>query len=108
MKIKQWIGDVRERFVPAEGEYLHASEVPDEPEGPYRARLERGAAHATDGVEVGEREMVRGQAELVYLIRCECGRRWFTPRFENLHTCPKCNRAVLVQQPPPEPGAALQ
>ena len=108
MKIKQWIGDVRERFVPAEGEYVHASEVPDEPEGPYRARLERGSAQTMDGVEVGEREMVRGQAELVYLIRCECGRRWFIPKFENLHTCPKCNRAVLVQQPQPEPGTALQ
>ena len=56
MKIKQWIGDVRERFVPAEGEYVHASEVPDEPEGPYRARLERGSAQTMDGVEVGERE----------------------------------------------------
>jgi hypothetical protein len=106
MKIRQWLGDVRERLAPET--YVSASDVPEEPQGPYRARAPRGLAAATNEVEVREREMVRGKVEIVYAIRCACGRRWFSTEFESIQTCPKCARAVLLEQPRESAAATLQ
>jgi hypothetical protein len=106
MKIRQWLGDVRERL--AHGNYVNASDVPEEPEGPYRAGTSGESGLATDAVEVREREMVHGEAEIVYAIRCACGRRWFSTEFESIQTCPKCARAVLLRQPRQEAAETLQ
>lgn len=92
-----WVGRIRERLKPTA--YVDWSEVPDGPESPYRARLTSPTDHSPEGVEVLEREVVRGKVSVVYEIRCGCGRRWFSPRFERVHLCPRCGRAVLVDPP---------
>jgi len=80
--------------------YVDWSDIPDEPESPYRARLtllpeQRGP----DGLDVREREVVRGDVTTIYEVRCPCGKRWFNPQFENVQICPRCSCAVLLQRP---------
>jgi len=77
--------------------YVDAADLPDEPQSPYRARLGTSAEPPDAGVEVREREVVRGTTRIVYEIRCVCGRRWFSRRRERLHICPRCARAVLLE-----------
>lgn len=101
MDLKKWIHDVG-RTKPPEEVYLDGAEVPDEPEGPYRARM-TAAAHrpAAEGIDVGEREVVTGRLQLVYRTRCPCGHQWDALDFQRLSLCPKCSRAVLVEPPTP-------
>jgi len=42
---------------------------------------------------------VRGTVSLIYEIRCVCGKRWFSPRFEQQVFCPRRGRAALLQDP---------
>jgi hypothetical protein len=77
--------------------YVDAAELPDEPQSPYRARLGVPPEQPDEGVEVREREVVRGTTSIVYEIRCVCGRRWFNRRRERLNICPRCARAVLLE-----------
>jgi hypothetical protein len=79
--------------------YVDGCDVPELPESPYRARLTIPIEHAPEGVEVRERDVVRGKMKVVYEIRCACGRRWFNPRLERVQVCPRCGRAVLLQPP---------
>lgn len=88
---------LRERLGPTV--YVDASDVPDAPASPYRARLTVSPDHVTAGVEVREREIVHGEVKVVYEVRCSCGKRWFNPRFENVQVCPRCGNAVLLQKP---------
>ena len=92
-----WVGRLRDRFGPTT--YVDWSDVPDGPISPYRARLTLPIEHTPDGVEVRERDVVRGEMKVVYEIRCACGRRWFNPRLERVQICPRCTRAVLLQPP---------
>jgi len=80
--------------------YVDARDVPEEPPSPYRARLIMPTQEQDDGVEVREREVVRGTLRVLYEIRCACGRRWFNRQRERLQICPRCARAVLL-----DPGA---
>jgi hypothetical protein len=102
MRLKDWLNDVGEKFY-AVGDRLKATEyveyrdIPEEPLGPYRARVSVQMEGGADGVEVSEREIVRGEMQMVYSIRCACGRRWFDVTPERLQVCPKCGRAVLLQ-----------
>ena len=99
MDLKKWIPDVGRMKQPKEM-YVDGAEVPDEPEGPYRARM-TAAAHrpAAEGIDVGEREVVTGRLQLVYRTRCPCGHQWDALDFQRLSICPKCSRAVLVVAP---------
>jgi hypothetical protein len=91
-----WVARLRHRILPS---YVDGSELPEEPEPPYRARLHVPEAMTPTGMEVTEREVVRGTVKVVYEIRCECRRRWFQREFKRIQVCPRCGRAVLVESP---------
>jgi hypothetical protein len=91
------VSGLRSRLTPTV--YVDGCDVPDLPESPYRARLTIPIEHAPEGVEVRERDVVRGRMKVVYEIRCACGRRWFNPQLERVQLCPRCGRAVLLQPP---------
>jgi hypothetical protein len=94
MRLKDWLSDVSERLKPTT--YVDYHDVPDVPESPYRARVSVTIDNGVNGVEVSEREIVRGELQMVYSIRCVCGKRWFDPSPERLQVCPKCGKAVLL------------
>jgi len=99
MKLKDWIRDVR-GGQQAEETYVDASDTPAEPEGPYRARLaESKHEPVAEGIDVGEREVVKGALQVVYRTRCPCGHQWDSTDFHRMSLCPKCSRAVLVEAP---------
>jgi hypothetical protein len=52
------------------------------------AALEAGIEVA----EVSEHELCRVTAQRVYVVRCECGRRWFELELQGLVECPACHR----------------
>jgi len=100
--IVRLVGSLRERMKPAT--YVDWSDTPREPESPYRARLTMPVEENDDGVEVREREVVRGEITAIYEIRCACGKRWFNRHFENVQVCPRCNCAVLLARPEAHSG----
>jgi hypothetical protein len=95
--IMRLMSGLRDRLKP--NSYVDWSDIPDEPEPPYRARLTLPVEQSPDGLEVREREVVRGEITTIYEVRCPCGKRWFNPVFENVQICPRCSCAVLVQRP---------
>jgi hypothetical protein len=95
--IVRLVGDLRSRLKPAT--YVDWSDTPLEPESPYRARLTMPAEQLPDGVELGQRDVVRGEITAIYEVRCACGKRWFNPQFENVQLCPRCGCAVLLSRP---------
>jgi len=95
--LDRWVHRLRDRLRPTA--YVDWRDTPAEPESPYRARLTLAPEHAPEGVEISERDVVRGEMKVVYAIRCACGKRWFNPRLERVQLCPRCGRAVLLQTP---------
>lgn len=68
----------------------------------------RGAARQTrssapQGIEVHEEELALIKAQLLYRLRCECGRCWFDIQLPKLAACPSCAKmgAVVVQPDAP-------
>jgi hypothetical protein len=52
---------------------------------------------ATDsGIEVHEQEWGKVTAQLVYKMRCECGRSWFELELLKFVECPACHKLSLV------------
>jgi hypothetical protein len=99
MKLKDWLRDVRGKPQPEEV-YVDGAALSAEPEGPYRARMEEATHRSTpEGIDVGEREVVTGQLQLLLRIRCPCGHEWDTLEFHRMTLCPQCDRAVLVDVP---------
>ncbi len=101
--LSDWMLRIRDRLKPVS--YLDWHEIPDEPVSPYRARLTLPPDQTTSGMEVREREVVRGKVNVVYEIRCSCRRRWFARHLERLQICPRCGSAVLLE--PPESHSRL-
>jgi hypothetical protein len=95
--LSEWVDRLRDRLGPTT--YVNWSDVPDEPLSPYRARLTMPADEDTSGTELQERDVVRGKARMIYEVRCDCGKRWFNPTFERVQLCPRCERAVLLDEP---------
>ena len=87
---------MRDRIHPR---YVDGSDLEYEQLSPYRARLNVPEELTPYGMEVTEREVVRGTVRVVYEIRCECRRRWFQRSLERVQVCPRCSRAVLVERP---------
>jgi hypothetical protein len=92
----EWVGRLRDRLGPRT--YVDWSDVPDEPPSPYRARLAMPPADEASGTELQERDVVRGKVRTIYEVRCACGKRWFNPKFERVQLCPRCERAVLLDE----------
>jgi hypothetical protein len=107
MKVKDWLRLVRGKHEQDET-YVDGSELSADPEGPYRARLGGTARHhaGSEGIDVGEREVVRGELQLVYRVHCPCTHHWDETQFQRLSLCPKCGRAVVVDPPQPPAGRA--
>jgi hypothetical protein len=99
MKLKDWLRDIRGKR-PREEVYVHFAEAPVEPEGPYRARLAAATRQsAVEGIDVSEREVMRGELQVLYRTRCPCSHQWDTLDFHRMSICPKCGCAVLVDVP---------
>lgn len=99
MKLKDWLRLVRKEPETKET-YVDGSELHAEPEGPYRARLQQATHHTTpEGIDVLEREIVKGQLQLLFRTRCPCGHEWDSHEFHRVTLCPKCGRPVLVEVP---------
>ena len=81
-----WVDRLRDRLGPTT--YVNWSDVPDEPLPPYRARLTMPADEESSGTEIQERDVVRGKVRTIYEVRCDCGK-----------LCPRCDRAVLLDEP---------
>ena len=93
-----FVGTVTEKLLTfALGRGVDYHDAPDDAQSPYRARVSMSVDTGEGGVEVSEREIVRGEMQRVYSIRCPCGRRWFDTAPERLQVCPKCGKAVLLQ-----------
>ena len=45
-----------------------------------------------ENIGASEPELCRITAQRLYLIRCECGRRWFDLELPALAECPACHR----------------
>ena len=104
INLKDWIREVRGKRTPEEV-YVESTSVPEEPAGPYRARLEKAAQErVVQGIDVSEREVVAGELEGHHEIRCPCGHRWSSQQPQRMNLCPKCDRAVLVEVPTPPTG----
>jgi hypothetical protein len=55
---------------------------------------------ATDsGIEVQEEEWGTVTAQLLYKMRCECGRSWFELQLPKFVKCPACHKLALVSHP---------
>ncbi len=48
------------------------------------------------GIEVEEEELGQIKAQLMYRMRCDCGRPWFELELKRLIQCPACRRLSLV------------
>ena len=67
--------------------------APHMPDIAWRSFVHAPALPETaDGIEVSEQELCRVTAQRLYLVRCECGRRWFELEMPALVECPACHR----------------
>ncbi|MEO7774638.1 MAG: hypothetical protein ABIT36_09080 [Steroidobacteraceae bacterium] len=48
------------------------------------------------GIEVCEEELTLIKAQLMYRMRCDCGRSWFDLRLPQLAECPSCTKKGMV------------
>ena len=48
------------------------------------------------GIEVREERLGMVKAQLLYQLRCECGRAWFELELPNLVQCPACGKLSAV------------
>jgi hypothetical protein len=99
MKLKDWLRSARDKRRPEEV-YVDFAEAPLESQGPYRARLTTATHQAVpEGIDVSEREVVLGELQLLFRIRCPCGHQWETLQFQRMSICPRCGCPVLVDAP---------
>jgi len=54
------------------------------------------AAEISSGMTVEEQELRIVSAQLVYQMRCECGRSWFELELQKFVKCPACRKVGLV------------
>jgi hypothetical protein len=50
----------------------------------------------SDGILVQEEELSSANAQLMYRIRCDCGRSWFELELKLIVKCPGCSRLNRV------------
>ena len=56
----------------------------------------RRAAAEQHGIEVREEPLGSIQAQLLFRMRCECGRAWFDVQLRKIAECPACGKLGVV------------
>lgn len=71
------------------------------PELGRRADLNVGPSKTANdtGIEVHEEEWGTVTAQVVYKMRCECGRSWFELDLLKFVECPACHKLGLISHP---------
>jgi hypothetical protein len=64
--------------------------------GSVRFPFHRPRDPVPQGIEVHEEELALIKAQLMYRMRCECGRSWFDLRLPKLAECPSCAKKGMV------------
>lgn len=59
-------------------------------------RAQRRRSDTDSGIEVREEELCSVTIQLMYKMRCECGRSWFELETKNFVHCPACHKLGLV------------
>jgi hypothetical protein len=57
-----------------------------------------------EGITVIEQQIGHAIGQWVFVLLCDCGRRWFTLRAVEKAQCPRCNSWVHVEADPQIPG----
>jgi hypothetical protein len=57
-----------------------------------------------EGITVVEHQIGHAIGQWVFVLLCDCGRRWFTLRAVEKAQCPRCDRWVHVEADPQIPG----
>jgi hypothetical protein len=61
-----------------------------------RPRAGRRTAGDRNGIVVLEEQLASVHAQLLYRMRCECGRPWFEVELPKLVACPGCGKKGVV------------
>ena len=61
-----------------------------------KPRSEQRSAGDRPGIVVQEEQLASVQAQLLYRMRCECGRPWFEVDLPKLVACPACGKKGVV------------
>jgi len=57
-----------------------------------------------EGMTVIEQQIGHAIGQWVFVMLCDCGRRWFSLQAQDQAQCPRCNRWVHIEASPREPG----
>lgn len=57
-----------------------------------------------EGMTVIEQQIGHAIGQWVFVMLCDCGRRWFSLQAQEQAQCPRCNRWVHIEASPREPG----
>jgi hypothetical protein len=57
-----------------------------------------------EGISVVEHQIGHAIGQWVFVLLCDCGRRWFTLHAVDNAQCPRCERWVRVEADPNKPG----
>jgi rRNA maturation endonuclease Nob1 len=61
-----------------------------------RTRGARTGVGDKNGIVVQEEQLTSIRAQLLYRMRCECGRPWFEVELPKLVACPSCGKRGVV------------
>lgn len=57
-----------------------------------------------EGITVVEQQIGHAIGQWVFVIFCDCGRRWFSLHAQDKAQCPRCERWVHIDAEPRNPG----
>lgn len=98
--------DLESLFVPLDGQQTRVAEptfADDEYDEDDTARLPQ-ITSMPEGITVEEHRIGHAIGQWVFVLLCDCGRRWFTLHAVEKAQCPRCNRWVHVEADPEIPG----
>jgi hypothetical protein len=64
--------------------------------GTIELRKPKFSVKSSGGIEVQEEELCAVKAQVLFKMRCECGRSWFELELPRLVKCPACDKLGLV------------
>ena len=93
--------DLNALFVPLHGRTAIPVDTEDDDED--TASLPQ-ITQMPEGISVVEQQIGHAIGQWVFVLLCDCGRRWFTLRAVEKAQCPRCDRWVHVEADPAIPG----